>query len=57
MPGGGCVGIIHILFAILLGIVALYTGEIITFIMLGFILLALNNIVDLLRQISKKLNK
>ncbi len=50
-------GIIHILFAILLGIVALYTGEIITFIMLGFILLALNNIVDLLRQISKKLNK
>lgn len=31
-------------YALFLGVVAIFTGEIITFIMLGFILIALNNI-------------
>lgn len=41
------------LYAIVLAIVSLYTGEIVTFIMLGFILLALNNIHSTLKELLK----
>lgn len=45
------------LYALILGIVAFFTGEIITFIMLGFILIALNNINATLQKIYKKVEK
>ena len=41
------------LYAIVLAIVSLYTGEIVTFIMLGFILLALNSIHSTLKELLK----
>lgn len=41
---------------IVLGIVAFFTGEIVTFIMLGFILLSLNNINFTLKKIYKQNN-
>ncbi|RAV21366.1 hypothetical protein [Paenibacillus contaminans] len=44
-------------YALILGVVAFFTGEIVTFIMLGFILLALTNIVTVLREISRKLDQ
>ena len=44
----------YTLYALVLGIVALFTGEIITFIMLGFILIALININTTLKKIIKK---
>lgn len=44
-------------YAFVLGVVAFFTGEIVTFIMLGFILLALTNIVTVLREISRKLDQ
>lgn len=42
------------LYALILGAVSIYTGEIITFIMLGFILIALVNINRTLRGIYEK---
>ncbi len=39
---------------IVLGVVSFFTGEIVTFIMLGFILLALNNINSTLKKIYKQ---
>ncbi|MEC2158492.1 hypothetical protein [Virgibacillus halodenitrificans] len=42
------------LYALVLGIVAFFTGEIVTFIMLGFILIALININTTLKKIIKK---
>ena len=42
------------LYALILGIVAFFTGEIVTFIMLGFILIALININTTLKKIVKK---
>ena len=36
--------ILYVLWAVLLGVVSIFTGEIVTFIMLGMILLALNSI-------------
>ncbi len=39
---------LYILYAIVLGVVSIVTGEIVTFIMLGFILLSLNNIHKIL---------
>ena len=36
--------ILYVLWAVLLGVVSIFTGEIVTFVMLGMILLALNNI-------------
>ena len=42
---------LYILYAVFLGIVSLFTGEIVTFIMLGIILLALNNINSTLKKI------
>lgn len=41
-------------YALLLGIVSFFTGEIITFIMLGFILVALVNINTTLKKILEK---
>lgn len=38
---------------LLLGIIAFFTGEIITFLMLGFILVSLNNINHTLKKIYK----
>ena len=40
----------YVLYAIILGIVSFFTGEIITFIMLGFILIALININTTLKM-------
>lgn len=42
------------LYALILGIVAFFTGEIVTFIMLGFILMALININTTLKRIYEK---
>ncbi|WP_196493744.1 hypothetical protein [Ornithinibacillus caprae] len=42
---------LYILYAIVLGVVSIFTGEIITFVMLGFILLALVNINSTLKKI------
>ncbi|WP_185959658.1 hypothetical protein [Lentibacillus cibarius] len=39
----------YVLYAFLLGIIALFTGEIVTFIMLGFILVTLTNINNTLK--------
>lgn len=41
---------------LVIGVVSFFTGEIVTFIMLGFILLALNNIHSTLKQIYKQNN-
>lgn len=45
------------LYALILGIVAFFTGEIVTFIMLGFILIALININTTLKKLVKKNDK
>lgn len=42
------------LYAMMLGIVSFFTGEIVTFIMLGFILIALMNINTTLKMNVKK---
>ncbi|PQD94863.1 hypothetical protein CYL18_12955 [Pradoshia eiseniae] len=42
---------LYILYAILLGVLAFITGEIVTFVMLGFILLSLTNIHTTLKKI------
>lgn len=42
------------LYALLLGIIAFFTGEIVTFAMLGFILIALININTTLKKIANK---
>ncbi|GKV64715.1 hypothetical protein NCCP2331_08680 [Sporosarcina sp. NCCP-2331] len=44
------------LYAMILGIVSIFTGEIVTFIMLGFILIALININTTLKKNFKKDN-
>ncbi|MFG6115403.1 hypothetical protein ACGTN9_09440 [Halobacillus sp. MO56] len=40
-------------YMLLLGIVAIFTGEIVTFIMLGFVLITLNNIHTTLKKFIK----
>lgn len=45
---------LYTLYALILGIVALFTGEIVTFVMLGFILIALININTTLKKLIKK---
>ena len=42
---------LYVLYAVILGIVSWFTGEIVTFIMLGIILIALNNINVTLKKI------
>lgn len=52
--------VVNYFYAILagaLGVVSVFTGEIVTYVLLGFILLALNNIHQVLKEISKKLDK
>lgn len=49
--------ILYPLYALILALIAFYTHEIVTFIMLGFILIALNNILFVLKEISKKLDR
>ena len=43
--------VLYILYAILLGVLSFITGEIVTFVMLGFILLSLTNIHTTLKKI------
>lgn len=43
-------------YAVVLGIAAFFTGEIVTFIMLGFILMALLNLLKVQKEILRKLN-
>lgn len=45
------------IYATILGIVSFFTGEIVTFIMLGFILIALININTTLKMNFKKQNE
>lgn len=42
---------VYILYALILGVVSLFTGEIVTFVLLGGILIALNNINSTLKKI------
>lgn len=42
---------LYIVFAVVLGIVSWFTGEVVTFVMLGIILMALNNINSTLKKI------
>lgn len=46
-------GWLHSLYAALLAIVSIFTGEIITFVMLGFILISLQNIHSTLKELVK----
>ncbi|WP_174616045.1 hypothetical protein [Virgibacillus ihumii] len=45
----------YIIYAIILGVLSFITGEIVTFVMLGFILITLNNINTNLKRIHQKL--
>lgn len=47
---------LYSLYALILGVVSIFTGEIITFVMLGFILLSLNNIHSTLKKMYKANN-
>lgn len=46
---------LYVLYALILGILALFTGEIVTFVMLGFILLSLNNIYTVLKKMDRNM--
>lgn len=48
---------LYIIYAVILGVISIFTHEIVTFVLLGLILIALNNILSVLKQISKKLDK
>ncbi|WP_202914562.1 hypothetical protein [Paenibacillus antri] len=41
----------------ILAVVSFFTGEIVSYVLLGFILLALNNIHKVLQDISRKMDK
>lgn len=41
------------LYALIIAIISIFTGEIVTFVMLGFILLSLQNIHSTLKEIVK----
>ena len=45
------------IYAAILGVISFFTHEIVTYVMLGFILIALNNVLSVLKDISKKLDK
>ena len=47
----------YYLYALILGVVAFFTGEIVTFIMLGIILISLNNINTNLKKIYVQNNE
>lgn len=42
---------------VLLGFLAVFTKEIVTFVMLGFVLIMLNNLYDKLDDIAKKMGE
>lgn len=42
---------LYTLYALVIGIISIFTGEVVTFVMLGFILLALQNINRTLRRL------
>lgn len=44
------------MYALILALLAFFTGEIVTFVMLGFILISLNNINTTLKKIAAKAN-
>ncbi|MCF2946459.1 hypothetical protein [Paenibacillus tarimensis] len=48
---------LYILFAVALAVVSIFTGEVVTYIALGFILMALHNILQVLKEISAKLDR
>ena len=48
---------LYIIYAGILGIVSWFTGEIVTFVMLGVILIALNNINSTLKKIYLQNNE
>lgn len=45
------------LYAAILGVISLFTQEVVAYVLLGFILLALNNILTVLKEISRKLDE
>lgn len=47
----------NIIVLILLALLSFITGEIVTFVMLGFIMIMMSNISDKLDEISRKLDK
>lgn len=49
-------GVWNTIVLVILGILAVITGEIVTFAMLGMIMIMLSNIYDKLDEISKKMN-
>jgi len=49
-------GWVYGVYALILGIVAVFTGEIVTFVMLGFILLSLQNINSTLKKLLEATN-
>lgn len=44
---------LYVLYAIAIGVISIITGEIVTFIMLGFILISLQNIHNVLKEILR----
>ena len=46
----------YVIYVVVLGIVSFFTGEIVTFIMLGVILMALSNMLRVQKEILKKLD-
>ncbi|MGR6837499.1 hypothetical protein [Syntrophomonas erecta] len=46
----------NIIFLVILAFLSVFTGEIVTFAMLGIIMIMLTNIYNVLRDISKKLD-
>ncbi|WP_249872765.1 hypothetical protein [Oceanobacillus saliphilus] len=46
-------GWLYGLYAVIIAIVSIFTGEIVTFVMLGFILISLQNIHSTLKEILK----
>ncbi|MBO0960509.1 hypothetical protein J1P26_12465 [Neobacillus sp. MM2021_6] len=44
-------GFLYAAYAVILAIVSIYTGEIVTFVMLGFILISLQNINSTLKKV------
>ncbi|MGG3944112.1 hypothetical protein ABEV54_22145 [Peribacillus psychrosaccharolyticus] len=48
---------VYILYALILGVISLFTGEIVTFVLLGVIVIALNNINSTLKKIYLQNNE
>lgn len=46
----------YVIYVLIVGIISFFTGEIVTFIMLGFILMALTNMLRVQKEILRKLD-